>query len=190
VETSYSWLRLIVLITLSTLGCVGLWSMAVALPAVQAEFGVHRAGASLPYTSTMIGFMIGGITVGRLADRFGIPAVGRGHDPHVLRCILTAFAPTLAVFAVISGLTIGLGGAASFAPLVADLRCGSTGTAASPSLLGHYRQLSFRCGLAALHPALHRRGRLAPDPYRHQHLLRPPCCPSLSRGGPYCKSYR
>jgi MFS family permease len=121
VETSYSWLRLIVLITLSTLGCVGLWSLAVALPAVQAEFGVHRAGASLPYTSTMIGFMIGGITVGRLADRFGIlPPLAGGTILMCFGYILTAFAPTLPVFAVISGLTIGLGSAASFAPLVAD----------------------------------------------------------------------
>jgi predicted MFS family arabinose efflux permease len=34
--------------------------------------------------------------------------------------ILTASAPTLPVFAVVSGVTIGLGSAASFAPLVAD----------------------------------------------------------------------
>ena len=53
IETSYSWVRLLVLITLSTLGCVGLWSLAVALPAVQADFGVQRAGASLPYTLTI-----------------------------------------------------------------------------------------------------------------------------------------
>ena len=39
-------IRLLVLITLSTLGCVGLWSLAVALPAVQADFGVN--GLALP----------------------------------------------------------------------------------------------------------------------------------------------
>src|SRR5690349_6989587 len=72
IETSYSWVRLLASIALGTLGCVGLWSLAVALPAVQADFNVQRAGASLPYTLTMIGFMIGGITVGRFADRFGI----------------------------------------------------------------------------------------------------------------------
>ena len=38
----------------------------------QADFDVQRAGGSLPYALTMIGFMIGGITVGRFADRFGI----------------------------------------------------------------------------------------------------------------------
>ena len=121
IETSYSWIRLAVSITLSTLGCVGLWSLAVALPAVQADFGVHRAGASLPYTLTMIGFMIGGIMVGRLADRFGIlPPLAGGTILMCLGYILTASAPTLPVFAVVSGVTIGLGSAASFAPLVAD----------------------------------------------------------------------
>ena len=121
IETSYSWIRLVASITLSTLGCVGLWSLAVALPAVQADFGVHRAGASLPYALTMIGFMIGGITVGRLADRFGIlPPFAGGTILMCLGYILTASAPTLPAFAVVSGLTIGLGSAASFAPLVAD----------------------------------------------------------------------
>jgi MFS family permease len=95
--------------------------LAVALPAVQANFGVHRAGASLPYTLTMIGFMIGGIMVGRLADRFGIlPPLAGGTILMCLGYILTASAPTLPVFAVVSGVTIGLGSAASFAPLVAD----------------------------------------------------------------------
>src|SRR5215475_6069574 len=121
VETSYSWVRLVVSITLSTLGCVGLWSLAIALPAVQADFGVQRAGASLPYTLTMIGFMVGGITVGRFADRFGIlPPFAGGTILMCLGYILTAYAPTLPGFAVVSGLTIGLGSAASFAPLVAD----------------------------------------------------------------------
>jgi MFS family permease len=121
IETSYSWVRLLASITLSTLGCVGLWSLAVALPAVQADFGVERAGASLPYALTMIGFMIGGITVGRFADRFGIlPPFAGGTILMCLGYILTAYAPTLPAFAVVSGLTIGLGSAASFAPLVAD----------------------------------------------------------------------
>jgi MFS family permease len=35
--------------------------------------------------------------------------------------IVTAFAPSLSIFALISGMTIGLGSAATFAPLVADV---------------------------------------------------------------------
>jgi MFS family permease len=122
IETSYSWIRLAVSIALSTLGCVGMWSLVVALPAVQADFNVPRADAALPYTLTTIGFMIGGIIVGRLADRVGIlPPLAGGTILMSLGYVLTAFAPSLPVFAVVSGITIGLGGAASFAPLVADV---------------------------------------------------------------------
>jgi MFS family permease len=122
IENSYSWIPLFVSITLSTLGCVGLWSLIVALPAVQADFGVDRAGASLPYALTTVGFMIGGIVVGRLADSFGIlPPFAAGTILMSFGYILTAFAANLPVFAVVSGLTIGLGSGASFAPLVADV---------------------------------------------------------------------
>jgi MFS family permease len=121
IETPYSWVRLLTSIALSTLGCVGLWSLAVALPEVQADFGVERAEASLPYALTMIGFMIGGITVGRLVDRFGIlPPFAGATVLMGLGYIVTASAPTLPAFAIVSGLTIGVGSAASFAPLVAD----------------------------------------------------------------------
>ena len=121
IETSYSWIRLVISIILSTLGCVGMWSVVVALPAVQADFNAARADAALPYALTTIGFMIGGIIVGRLADRFGIlPPLAAGTILMSLGYILTAFAPSLPVFAIVSGATIGLGGAASFAPLVAD----------------------------------------------------------------------
>ena len=37
-----------------------------------ADFGVTRGDASLPYTLTMLGFGIGGILMGKLADRFGV----------------------------------------------------------------------------------------------------------------------
>ena len=49
-----------------------MWSVVVALPAIQADFGVDRADASLPYTLTMLGFGVGGVVMGKLADRFGI----------------------------------------------------------------------------------------------------------------------
>ena len=65
VDSRYAWIRLAAAVALSTLGGVGLWSIVVALPAVQAEFGVARADASLPYTLTTLGFAAGGILLGR-----------------------------------------------------------------------------------------------------------------------------
>src|SRR5688572_24410877 len=71
-DSAYAWWRLAAALALSTMGGIGLWSAIVALPAIQAEFGVDRADASLPYTATMVGFALGGVLMGRLADRFGI----------------------------------------------------------------------------------------------------------------------
>src|SRR5215510_4484579 len=74
VESPFAWLRLVAAVVLSTIGSVGMWSVPVVLPAVQAEFGVARADASLPFTLAMIGFACGGVAMGRLTDRFGIAA--------------------------------------------------------------------------------------------------------------------
>jgi hypothetical protein len=49
-EPAYAWVRLGISVLISTLGGISLWSVVVVLPAVQAEFGVDRAAASLPPT--------------------------------------------------------------------------------------------------------------------------------------------
>ncbi len=72
IDSPYAWLRLSVAVLVSTIGGVGMWSVVVVLPTIQAEFGVDRAAASLPYTLTMLGFAGGGVVMGKLADRFGI----------------------------------------------------------------------------------------------------------------------
>src|SRR5213080_1936008 len=72
VESGDAWIRRIVSLTLSTIGGVGMWSVVVALPTVQAEFAVARGAASLPYTLTMVCFGVSSILMGKLSDRFGI----------------------------------------------------------------------------------------------------------------------
>jgi MFS family permease len=123
VESAYAWRRLAASLALSTIGGVGLWSVVVVLPAVQAEFGVARGSASLPYTATMLGFALGGILMGRLADRFGIvvPLIGASIALS-LGYLLAARAPGIGQFTLAQGLVIGLlGSAVTFAPLVADV---------------------------------------------------------------------
>src|SRR6202521_320908 len=71
-DSPAAWLRLAAAVLIGTIGGVGMWSVIVALPAVQAEFGVARSAASLPYTMTMICFGFGSILMGRLSDRMGI----------------------------------------------------------------------------------------------------------------------
>ena len=72
VESAYAWWRLAAAVCLGTIGGVGFWSVVVVLPAVQAEFGVARGDASLPYTFATLGIMAGLVLTGRLADRFGV----------------------------------------------------------------------------------------------------------------------
>ena len=122
-DSGYAWWRLAVSLAISTVGGVGLWSVVVTLPAIEAEFGLDRGSASLPYTVTMIGFACGGIIMGRLADRFGIfiPLVF-GTVMLGIGYIVAAQAENMLTFALAQSLLIGmLGSAATFGPLVADV---------------------------------------------------------------------
>jgi MFS family permease len=98
-----------------------MWSVIVALPAIQAEFGVARSAASLPYTVTMICFGVGGIMMGRLSDRFGIltPVAG-GAVCLSLGYALASQATSLWQFVLAQGLLVGIGSSATFAPVIAD----------------------------------------------------------------------
>jgi len=122
IDSRHAWLRLAVALLLSTIGGVGMWSVVVALPTVQAAFGATRAEASLPYTLAMLGFGVGGIAIGRLVDRFGIVrpftgaviALGLGY-------VAAGESANLWQFAIAHGLLIGVGSAATFGPLLADV---------------------------------------------------------------------
>jgi MFS family permease len=93
----------------------------VALPAVQVEFGVPRADASLPFTLAMMGFAFGGVALGRISDRLGIiapvaigaVAIGAGYVAASLSSSLWLFA--------LAYVLVGVGTSATFAPLMADL---------------------------------------------------------------------
>ncbi len=122
IDSGYAWMRLMIALTFGTIGGVGMWSVVVVLPFVQADFGISRADASIAYTMTMLGFGFGGILMGRLADRFGIfqPLIG-GSIVLCLGYLATAHATNIWQFAIAHGLLIGLlGSSISFAPLIAD----------------------------------------------------------------------
>ena len=81
-----------------------------------------RADASMPYTWMLVGFGVGGIVMGRLADRHGVAVpilisaagLGLGYGG-------AALAGDIWLFSIAHGLLIGLlGSSATFAPLIAD----------------------------------------------------------------------
>ena len=121
-DGAYAWFRLVVSVILGTIGSIGLWAVVVVLPAVQAEFDVARADASLPFTAMMVGFALGNAIVGRYVDRLGITlpvigaalALGSGFA-------LAAMTTNIWQFTLIHGVLIGLGTSATFGPLVASI---------------------------------------------------------------------
>ena len=72
-NSAAAWLRLTVAVVLSTIGGVGMWSVMVALPAIQADFGVEprRRLAALHPGDARLRAAAASL-MGRLADRFGI----------------------------------------------------------------------------------------------------------------------
>ena len=121
-DSPYAAMRLGVTLLIMTLSASGMYVVPVVLPYVQGEFGIARADASLPYSMLMIGFGVGGVVMGRLADRFGVMiplilgGVGLGAG-----FVIAGMASGIATFNLAHGILIGLFGcSAGFAPLMAD----------------------------------------------------------------------
>lgn len=121
-DGSYAWFRLVVSMLLASIGGVGLWAAVVIIPAIQAEFGVERADASLPYTVAMCGFGVGNVVIGYAIDRWGYwrPALVASFGL-AAGFGLAAAATSIFQIALIHGLLIGIGSSAIFGPLIADI---------------------------------------------------------------------
>ena len=121
-DSRHAWWRLAATLLLMTIGSAGMYVVSVMLPAVQAEFGVSRAQASLPYTLLMIGFGLGCVLMGRLADRFGIvPVIVVGALSLGLGFAACGWVGSITSYALVQGLLVGLlGSSTTFVPLIAD----------------------------------------------------------------------
>ncbi|MDE0202513.1 MAG: MFS transporter [Rhodospirillaceae bacterium] len=119
----YPVVRLITSLVLVTMGGAAMYGIIVVLKPVSIEFGVGRGVASLPYFMFMIVGGIGGVVMGRLADRFGVLV------PALIGCVGlpagmagAAFAEEFWQFCVSLGVLSGLlGTSALFAPMAADI---------------------------------------------------------------------
>jgi MFS family permease len=121
IDSAYAFRRLLTALAIMTLGSVGMYVVIVLLPEVQKEFGITRADASLPYTVLMISFGLGGLLMGRWADRFGVFKVLLiGAIGNLIGFLWAAQSSNIISLAMAHGLIGLLGGAASFAPLLAD----------------------------------------------------------------------
>src|ERR1043165_5364194 len=122
IDGPLAWRRLAITLVIGTVGGIGLWSFVVSLPFVQAEFGVTRAEASLPYTLLSIGFAIGGLLLGKLSHRFclAVPLLC-GLTMSASSYIISSISGSLWQFALAHGVLIGIGSSATFGPMMADV---------------------------------------------------------------------
>ena len=119
----YPMVRLITSLVLVTMGGAAMYAVIVVLKPVSFEFGVGRGVASLPYMMFMVTGGIGGVAMGRLADRHGVMV------PALIGCVGlpagmagAAFAEEFWQFCVSLGVLSGLlGTSALFAPMAADI---------------------------------------------------------------------
>jgi MFS family permease len=119
-DSRRAWARLAVAVLIGSLGSVGMWSVVVALPAVQTEFGASRGTASLAFTLVMLGFGSGGVLTGKITDRYGIvTAIGLGIGILALGYIGAGMSASIWQFILVH-FAIGLSSSATFGPLMAE----------------------------------------------------------------------
>lgn len=113
--------RLLTTLGLVVLGNSSMYVVSVVLPAVQAEFGVGRADASLPYTLMMVCLGLGGLWTGRMADRHGLmPVLCVGAVAVCGGFVWAGLSGSIWIFGLAHGLMGLIGSSATFAPLMAD----------------------------------------------------------------------
>ncbi len=119
-DSRRAWTRLAVAVLIGALGSVGMWSVVVALPVVQAEFAANRGTASLAFTMVMLGFGVGQVITGKISDRYGIvSAIGVGIGILGLGYIGAGLSSSIWQFILVH-FAIGLSSAATFGPLMAE----------------------------------------------------------------------
>src|SRR5215510_10783005 len=119
-DSRQAWMRLVVAVLIASVGAVGMWSVVVVMPVVQQEFAATRGAVSLAATMIFFGFGLGGVVMGRITDRVGIvTAMALSIVFLCISYVLAGLSTALWQFIAASFL-MGLGGSATFAPLMAE----------------------------------------------------------------------
>jgi MFS family permease len=120
---SYPIIRLFAAFSLMAIAGSTMYASIVALNDYAVEFDATRAVASAPYMAFMLGFGVGGLFMGRAADRFGVMVpniVGAFCVPAGF--IAAAYSSGIWQLCLATGVLMGMFGAsATFGPLVADI---------------------------------------------------------------------
>ena len=120
-DSRQAWLRLSLIFVMSVLGTAGMWSVVMIMPSIQNEFGLDRAASTYPYVTTMLGYGIGNVVIGRMLDKIGI------RKPIIFALTLLILSYLVSILAKnIFWLSfiqffLGFSAAAFFGPMMADI---------------------------------------------------------------------
>ena len=113
--------RLLVTLGLVVMGNSCMYVVSVVLPQVQAEFGVGRGEASMPYTIMMVCLGLGGLWTGRMADKHGLmPVLWVAAAAICAGFVWASMSTSIWAFGLAHGLLGLIGSSSTFAPLLAD----------------------------------------------------------------------
>ena len=120
-DSGQAWVRVVVALLIASVGAVGMWSIVVVMPTVQAEFAATRGAISFATTMIFLGFGSGGVIMGKITDRLGIVAA-LAISTAILAAAYALAGLTTALWQFIAvSFLIGLGTSATFAPLMAEV---------------------------------------------------------------------
>ena len=121
-ESAYAWTRLCAALVLSGIGGVGMWSVIVALPAVQAEFGVARSAAvaALHHDDDLLRLRRHPDGTPLRSLRHRRPRRGRRRSCLGVGYAVASQATSLWQFVLAQGLLVGVASSVAFAPIIAD----------------------------------------------------------------------
>jgi MFS family permease len=120
-DTSKSWRRLLVALTIAIVANIGIWAFVVIMPSIEAEFGTPRSQTAFPYTMTMIGFGIGNVLLGRVLDKFGITRALIGGSLLIGFSFFASASLHDIYFLAAVHFCLGIGTSVGFGPLIADV---------------------------------------------------------------------
>jgi len=120
-DSWYSWRRVVYSVMIGMVTNASLWTSVTLMPALQNEFSLTRTEASYPYIAIMVGYLVGGPTLGRWSDRYGVSNVLLvGSFFASLGYLVGGMAQSFWPF-LVTQLFVGLGAAVGVAPLTADI---------------------------------------------------------------------
>ena len=120
-DSRLAWIRLSLVFVICAIGFIGMWSVVMIMPAVEQEFSTNRSSSTIPYISTMLGFGIGNIIIGKYTDKFGItkPVI------FAFSCLIICYffsvsSKNLTILSFFQFL-LGFSSAAFFGPMMTDI---------------------------------------------------------------------